>query len=546
MSNRSSLLLLACLSWCGAAFSLTAIASRPAIAEAGDRRGSASFIFAADDAVQTDHAATTVIHSASKAASKAASRIELVAQASPDGLSELSLRPGSRGPQVEDLQTRLQELGHYSGAADGIYGDATQAAVVQFQQKIGIPATGTVNQQTWQRLRGDPVADDAASAEDSAAAVSPEETAESASPAPDGTNPEIGTQRIASASDAANAVASAGSEAISDPLPEDETSSERSNPQPQLAWLRRLLLVGVITIAGIGLYRVGQWAGRRELRRGAFAQPRSLQLGASDASRDAHSHASRDASSFNSTSVSSSPASTDDAPGSNGAYAAIATNTSVEGDRSQSETNVSEINASDAAADGAHQEQPTSDQSRVSATRRHDPESATMPVEPTTRLAKVNIVNELIHDLHSPDPDKRRKAIWDLGQRGNSDAIQPLSDLMLDADSNQRSLILAAMSEIGVRSLKPLSRALILSLQDESSDVRRNAIRDVTRVYDLMAQVSQVLHHATHDDDEEVQETARWAMGQLDRIRGVTDSEKLLNGESSKHASERLPESTDS
>lgn len=148
--------------------------------------------------------------------------------------------------------------------------------------------------------------------------------------------------------------------------------------------------------------------------------------------------------------------------------------------------------------------------------------------------------------MQNPDPGKRRKAIWELGQRGNSDAIQPLSDLLIDADSNQRSLILAAMSEIGVRSLKPLSRALIISLQDESSDVRRNAIRDVTRVYDLMAQVGQVLHHAAHDDDEEVQETARWAIGQLDRIRGVTDIDRLLNSESSKHSSESLPEALDS
>lgn len=146
-------------------------------------------------------------------------------------------------------------------------------------------------------------------------------------------------------------------------------------------------------------------------------------------------------------------------------------------------------------------------------------------VQETTRLPKINIAEELLKELHSPDPSLRRKAIWELGQCGDSAAIQPLVDLMLDSDSQQRSLILAAVSEIGVRSLKPLNRALIISLQDESSDVRKNAIRDVTRVYDLVAQISQLLGHAVNDPDAEVQETARWALGQLNRIRTVGGAE---------------------
>jgi HEAT repeat protein len=140
-----------------------------------------------------------------------------------------------------------------------------------------------------------------------------------------------------------------------------------------------------------------------------------------------------------------------------------------------------------------------------------------------TRLSKVNIVEELITDLHSLDPVKRRKAVWDLGQRGDSRAVQPLVDLMVDADSHQRSLILAAISEIGIRTLKPMNRALIVSLQDESADVRKNAIRDVTRIYDLMSQISQVLRHASEDPDTEVRETARWAISQLNRVRGMAE-----------------------
>ncbi|MBD2196346.1 peptidoglycan-binding protein [Calothrix anomala] len=150
-----------------------------------------------------------------------------------------------------------------------------------------------------------------------------------------------------------------------------------------------------------------------------------------------------------------------------------------------------------------------------------------LPPANTSRLAKVNIVDELINDLYNPDPAKRHKAIWDLGQQGDSRAIQPLLDLMLDADSQQHSLILAALSEIGIRTLKPMNRALAISIQNESPQVRQNAIRDLTRVYDMMSQVSQMLRHAVEDPDLEVQSTARYALNQINRIRVVCDRETL-------------------
>jgi hypothetical protein len=142
-------------------------------------------------------------------------------------------------------------------------------------------------------------------------------------------------------------------------------------------------------------------------------------------------------------------------------------------------------------------------------------------IEETTRLAKVNIVEELIQELRSPDPVKRRKVIWELGQRGDTRAVQPLVDLLIDSDSKQRSLILSTLSEIGTRTLKPMTRALAVSLQDENAEVRKNAIRDLTRVYDMVSQISNLLHKATEDSDQDVQETAKWALGQLNRIRQV-------------------------
>lgn len=149
------------------------------------------------------------------------------------------------------------------------------------------------------------------------------------------------------------------------------------------------------------------------------------------------------------------------------------------------------------------------------------PSTEFLPMETTSRLAKVNIIDQLIEDLHSPDPTQRRKVIWDLGQKGDSRAIQPLVDLMMDADSQQRSLILAALSEISTRALKPMNRALAVSLQDESPQVRQNAIRDLTRIYDMMAQMSQMLSHAMQDPDADVQATAKYALSQMNRIRAL-------------------------
>jgi HEAT repeat protein len=155
------------------------------------------------------------------------------------------------------------------------------------------------------------------------------------------------------------------------------------------------------------------------------------------------------------------------------------------------------------------------------------PSAKLLPPATTSRLAKINIVDELIKDLHSNDSAKRRKAIWDLGQQGDSRAIQPLVELMVNADSQQTSLILAALAEIGGRTLKPMNRALAISMQDESPQVRQNAIRDLTRVYDMMNQMAQMLRHALEDPDAEVQATARYALTQMNRMRSLGEQQSL-------------------
>lgn len=153
-------------------------------------------------------------------------------------------------------------------------------------------------------------------------------------------------------------------------------------------------------------------------------------------------------------------------------------------------------------------------------------------INTTSKLAKIDIVDELIQDLRISDPTQRHKAIWELGQRGDTRAVQPLIDLLVDSDSKQHSLILSALSEIGVRTLKPMTRALAISLQDENAEVRKNAIRDLTRMYDGVAQLSHLLHNATNDSDPDVRDTAGWALGQLNRIRSLPETLRTQERES--------------
>jgi hypothetical protein len=147
----------------------------------------------------------------------------------------------------------------------------------------------------------------------------------------------------------------------------------------------------------------------------------------------------------------------------------------------------------------------------------------------TASLNKVDGVEELIKDLKLSQGASRRKAIWELAQRADSRAMQPLVQLMLDADSQERSLILEAISQISTRTLKPLNRALALSLQDENSQVRLNAIRDLTRIYELIAEVNQRLYHATDDEDPEVRETASWALKNLSKMQLPYSKEEEKN-----------------
>jgi N-acetylmuramoyl-L-alanine amidase len=60
--------------------------------------------------------------------------------------------PLFRGDDVLDLQRRLNQLGFDAGREDGIFGDATGRAVLQFQHNIGMKADGIVGPDTVEAL----------------------------------------------------------------------------------------------------------------------------------------------------------------------------------------------------------------------------------------------------------------------------------------------------------------------------------------------------------------------------------------------------------
>lgn len=62
------------------------------------------------------------------------------------------LRFGSQGEAVNRLQTKLKQLGYYSGEVDGVYGLLTRNAVSKFQETERLDIDGIAGTQTWAKL----------------------------------------------------------------------------------------------------------------------------------------------------------------------------------------------------------------------------------------------------------------------------------------------------------------------------------------------------------------------------------------------------------
>lgn len=79
---------------------------------------------------------------------------EIVAAGKPDTSKPtesvvFNLRRGSKGADVTKLQTALNAQGYDCGAADGIFGAATEKAVRAFQKDNGLAVDGIAGRMTW-------------------------------------------------------------------------------------------------------------------------------------------------------------------------------------------------------------------------------------------------------------------------------------------------------------------------------------------------------------------------------------------------------------
>ena len=63
-----------------------------------------------------------------------------------------TLRRGYTGSDVVTVQTRLKELGYYTGSIDGVYGSGSIAAATAFQKNNGLKVDGLTGQSTYAAL----------------------------------------------------------------------------------------------------------------------------------------------------------------------------------------------------------------------------------------------------------------------------------------------------------------------------------------------------------------------------------------------------------
>lgn len=74
----------------------------------------------------------------------------------PAPLAPATVPPAAVDASVRDAQSHLRRLGYYRGPVDGIWGPETEEALQRFQRDRGLPADGTLGDQTLSALRNAP------------------------------------------------------------------------------------------------------------------------------------------------------------------------------------------------------------------------------------------------------------------------------------------------------------------------------------------------------------------------------------------------------
>ncbi|MEM9447094.1 MAG: HEAT repeat domain-containing protein [Cyanobacteria bacterium P01_E01_bin.6] len=429
------------------------------------------------------------------------SQSDIVSPSSHDTQEARVIQPGHRGRAVARVQRLLTELGLSAHEADGLYTEETAVAVRAFQTSQNIPSTGHVDRETWNAL---------SRTIESSARIAPstgDNAGYSEFNSSEASLPTISTSESTLGSN---------SQGLGVLTTVDLLGGEHQTDYPgvELFQMLRSTLPTAVGIFGFGacFYGLGRWSAAR-----SHAKQKKKLAAAFHSSKPsplALSHATARRSPDKRSAVTRKPINRRHIPRASAARPVVPKQPRVNQTTLQPTASKQTSPRSNDMGKAAIAHDPSEATTVAVQTSRH-----TVDLVETTRLSKDTDVNALMRDLESADPALRRRAIWELGQRGTTEAMNPLVDMMMTVDSQQRSLILAAIAEIGIRTLTPMNRALITSLQDDSSDVRKNAIRDIARVYELMGQVSTVLRHAANDEHEEVRETACWAMGQLNRMR---------------------------
>lgn len=461
MIRRSTLVLLTCMATCCAS----------AGAAMGETQNAANKSDIAKTAADRNLSGTASIQDALLIATASA---DILAQV-PDSDTNLSAVSGgldvnSRGEAVKVLQRRLEAGGYYNGPLDGIYGLDTERAVRAFQSDADVPETGSLNDETWQRLQ----------------AATGDLTGESAT--------EMATTGAGSVAQADIQPNSTETAPTASELPA-ESDADAIAVEASEGGLGRVFGLSLGLVAVLASFGIGFFLANKDKSADEDGEWGELSSDSNASSPNVSSPNAHNPSAFSANSA----------------------------QRAFTQTEVALPSESSAAMDVARSTSQSVGMSGIAPLAAPASGQMTGQMGGTSPLTQGDIIDGLIGDLRNPDPARRRKAIWELGQRGNSVAMKPLVDAMVDADSKEKSLVLAALSEIGIRSLKPMSKALAIALQDDNPEVRKNAIRDLTRVYDLVVQISQMLGHATEDEDPEVRQTATWALEQLSRIRRTQD-----------------------
>lgn len=132
-----------------------------------------------------------------------------------------------------------------------------------------------------------------------------------------------------------------------------------------------------------------------------------------------------------------------------------------------------------------------------------------------TNTTSIDVVFELIQDLQKSDRQVRRKAIWELARTGDSRSIEPLINTIPVVNPADKSLILNAISQIAHRGFEPIYDVLFDSLKDTNSEVRNDAIRDITALHESTIKITRQLPKMLNDSDQEVRQTAIWALKRI-------------------------------